>query len=273
MPPFAVQQPRLQDFDAPPLNEVVLGVQFSNPVGYSQIHAGDVRALFKEEYPLLQELTSLQPVFETFGNGASFPQGQIAFFDGPMHDRFWFMRSDGAELVQFQQDRLLHNWRKVEDGTNSYPRFESLAPKFHAELEKVQEYMSGLHPQELAINQCELSYINHIPVSTTEPLKLSDWISFISFKKNEPQSFSFGFREVIWDSQGQPQGRLICEVTEGIKPNGQRFISLTLTARGAPQIPSVDSAMNFLSVGHDLIVNRFVELTTDKAHQIWGYKK
>lgn len=274
MPSFAVQQPRLQDFEAPPLNEVVLGAQFSNPIGYSQIHAGEVWSLFRDKYPLLQEHMSLQPVFETFGTGMPTPPiGQIAFVDGPMHDRFWFIRPDGAELIQFQQDRLLHNWRKVEEASNDYPRFDRLLPQFRDELCKFEKYISTLQRQELMVNQCELSYINHIPVAADEPMQPSDWLRFVKFENNPPQSFSFGFREVIHNSQKAPQGRLWCEVTDGIKAGGQRIISLTLTVRGAPSMPTIDSALDFIEMGHDLIVNRFVELTTDKAHEVWGYSK
>jgi hypothetical protein len=38
-------------------------------------------------------------------------------------------------------------------------------------------------------------------------------------------------------------------------------------------MPTIDSALDFIEMGHDLIVNRFVELTTDKAHEVWGYSK
>src|SRR4051794_5656712 len=103
----------LPDFRKPPLNEVVLGIQFNPVPGYSQIYAGEVWGLFRARFPQVQEMPALPPNFETFG----IPQGpQIGFnvLAGASHDRFWFLSPAGEQLIQFQMDRLLHNWRKVE---------------------------------------------------------------------------------------------------------------------------------------------------------------
>ena len=101
----------LPDFGKPPLNEVVLGVQFAPPSGYSQIRAGQVWELFKGKYPHTEEYMPLPPVFETFGPRVVAQANQLEFIDGPMHDRYWFLNDAHDELIQFQQDRLLHNWR------------------------------------------------------------------------------------------------------------------------------------------------------------------
>jgi uncharacterized protein (TIGR04255 family) len=198
---------------------------------------------------------------------------QLGFVTGASHDRFWFLRPDGDELIQFQQDRLLHNWRKVGDLTNEYPRFESMIERFQSELEQLDAYVNTLSPQHLSINQCELSYINHIVPSNDQALNASDWLRFISFKDLEPESFSCSFREIIRDESGKPQGRLICETTTGIKPDGNKLIALTLTARGAPDGTDIASAVKFLAKGRELIVCKFAELTTDTAREKWGQVK
>ncbi len=79
-----------------------------------------------------------------------------------MHDRFRFLSAKKDELIQFQADRLLHNWRKVGDGSNTYPRFEKMIESFETELQAFESYISSLASQKLTINQCEVSYINHI---------------------------------------------------------------------------------------------------------------
>lgn len=260
----------LPDFKKPPLNEVVVGVQFSNPQGYQQIHAGEVWNLFRKNYPNVQELQSLPPSFETFGlPHQQSMMHQISFATGGTHDRFWFLRPDGAELIQFQQDRLLHNWRKVGDGTNVYPRFESMIQKFKEELTKLQGYAASLMPQALLINQCEITYINHIKFSEGDSKAFSDWLRFLNFEKKQPDDFSMAFREVIRDDVGKPQGRFMCDASLGYLPDGQEIISLSLTVKGAPPGTDIDSALNFLSMGRDVIVRKFAELTTDQAHQKW----
>lgn len=260
----------LPDFKSPPLNEVVIGMQFSTPQGYQQIRAGEVWNLFRENYPQVQELPALQPSFETFGlthQHSSLPQ--ISFATGSTHDRFWFLRPDGAELIQFQQDRLLHNWRKVGDDTNYYPRFEAMMAEFKKELTQLQDYMASLRPQALLINQCEISYINHIKFERSECNGFSDWLRFVNFTDSRPDDFSIAFREVIRDDEGKPIGRLVTEAALGVLPNNQEIIMLSLTVKGAPQSTDIDAGLDFLSLGREVIVRRFTELTTDKAHQKW----
>ncbi|MDE2074857.1 MAG: TIGR04255 family protein, partial [Alphaproteobacteria bacterium] len=137
----------LPDYKAPPLNEVVLGVQFNQPVGYQQIRAGEVWSLYKSNYPVVEEQPPLAPSFEMFG-GRPTNVLQFQFATGATHDRFWFLSESRDELIQFQADRLLHNWRKVGDGTNPYPRFERMIDKFRAELRTLETYLATLAPQK-----------------------------------------------------------------------------------------------------------------------------
>lgn len=257
----------LPDYKHPPLNEVVVGVQFTPPQGYQQIYAGEVRRLFRKQYPQVSEQPALPPSFETFGlPSRSGPQ--IGFISGASHDRFWFLRPDGDELIQFQQDRLIHNWRKVGDGSNAYPRFESMIKKFSGELTKLQTYFNSLVAQSLEVNQCEVSYINHFQV-VGETANPADWIRVVDFGSKLPDDFTFKFRETVRGKDGEPLGRLICEVGSGVKADSKRIIAMTLSVKGAPSEPNIDSALEFISAGRELIVNRFTELTTDMAHKIW----
>ena len=257
----------LPDLRNPPLNEVVLGVQLNPLLGYQQIQAGEVWSLFRKEFPKRQEHPPIPPMFETFGLPAM--GNQFGFITGAPHSRFWFLRPDEDELIQFQQDRLLHNWRKVGDETNEYPRFESMVDRFRNEVNLLEKYLNELAPQDLTINQCEVSYINHIVPSADKPLVASNWLRFLNFGSSEPDDFSSSFREVILDADNTPHGRLICEASIGVKSDRQRIIILSLTVRGAPRRNTVESAFDFLSSGRNLIVRKFVELTTDEAHTKW----
>ena len=265
----ATRPDHLPDFRNPPINEVVLGVQFSPPQGYQQIYAGKIWDLFRKEFPKFEEQPPLAPAFETFGLPSKGRQ-QIGFVTGASHDRFWFLRPDGDELIQFQQDRLLHNWRKVGDETNEYPRFESMLENFRGELEQLQDFMNGLTPQKISINQCEISYVNHIVPTDDQALVAADWVRFVSFGDKEPNDFSILFREEIRDNEGKLFARLICDASIGIKADNQRIIILTLTVRGTPKGDNIASALDFLGMGRDLIVCKFAKLTTDKAHMKWG---
>ena len=101
----------LPDFSNPPLKEVVLGIQFAPPSAYKPIHAGEVWHLFESNFPTTRELETLPASYELFG----LPQcesPQAPSFEPVPGKRFWFLSPEENELIQFQQDRLLHNWRK-----------------------------------------------------------------------------------------------------------------------------------------------------------------
>jgi uncharacterized protein (TIGR04255 family) len=267
-----IRPEHLPDFRRPPLNEVVLGVQFKPARGYQQIRAGEVWSLYRSNFPNNQELPPLPPMFETFGPAAVLG-GQInfGFATGTAHNRFWFLSPNKDELIQFQQDRLLHNWRKVGDQTNEYPRFERMVVNFENELRLLEQYFSGLVPQKLEINQCEISYINHILSPDGEtPIYVKDWLRFLDFgREDQPEDFAINFRTTIRAAEGKPQGRLITEAATGVNQGGRHIIALTLTARGAPAGTDIPGALEFLKSGRELIVTTFAKITTDSAHRQW----
>ena len=188
---------------------------------------------------------------------------------GHLHGRFWFVSNSGDQLIQFQNDRLLHNWRKVIGQDNPYPRYESISSRFFDEMQSLESFMSSIQTQTLRIRQCEVSYINHIKPTSGQRLRSSTWLKFLEFTE-EPDDFAVSFRRTIISDSGQPSGRLTCDTSTAIEATGQHFISLTLTARGAPEEPSVQSALEFLNRGREIICRTFAEITTDSAHQAWG---
>lgn len=251
-----------------------MGVQFSPPQGYGQIRAGEVWQLFRADYPIVQEKDALPPNFETFG----VPRpgqitGRVNFVSGALHDRFWFMRQSEDELIQFQQDRLLHNWRKVGDQNNDYPRFENMLQRFNAELAALEAYAASLVPQSLAINQCEISYINHIMGGSGATLSPADWVRFAAFEEQSPEDFSITFREIVRDSKGHPIGRFTCESYSAMNQAGRAIIVLNLTVRGSPSGTDIVAALDFIRRSRSIIVKKFASLTTEIAHRVWGRRQ
>lgn len=259
----------LPDYGAPPLNEVVVGIQFRPAQGYQQIRAGEVWALFKERFPVVEEQQRLAPAFETFG-AIQVQRAQLEFVQGAEHDRFWFVTEKGDELVQFQSDRLLHNWRQRHGVETCYPRFDSMADTLREQAQKLERYFSSLTPQTLEVNQCEASYINHFSINEHAGFRaLDDYLNFINLGQEPPDDMVFRYRRTILGGDGKPTGRLYCDANVGITPEGKQVIMLTLTARGAPAEPTIESAISYLSHGRELIVKEFTAITTDKAHQLW----
>lgn len=264
----------LPDYKRPPLNEVVLGVQFSPPKSYQQIYAGEVRELFRQDFPKVQQQIRIEPAFETFGR----PQSRSNVLERHIiqefpHPRYWFLSEDGDELIQFQQDRLLHNWRKVGIGENPYPHFENILPKFENELLTLEKYLEKLSDQKMNITQCELTYINLIPLTEEENGTSGDkWIDLVNFSDLELDDFTFRFRKNLNDETGHPYGRLIGDCKTAINQKDKTVLVLELTVRGAPKEPSISASLDFLKTGREIIVNCFDNITTEFAHRQWEKK-
>lgn len=173
-------------------------------------------------------------------------------------------------MIQFQQDRLLHNWRKVGDQKNEYPRFERMILAFEAELQSLEAYFAGLTPQTLNCNQAEISYINHINFDGDSLRKIDDWMRFLDLGAREPDDISVNLRRTLKSADGKPFGRLTCELNTAANSLRHRILVLTLTVRGAPSGQTIAAALDLLKRGRDVIVEEFAAVTTDSAHEFWG---
>ncbi|SJM33029.1 TIGR04255 family protein [Mesorhizobium delmotii] len=271
-PYTVIRSPDLPDFKNPPLHEVVLGVQFNAVRGYHQILSYEIWNLFRERFPVVQEQPALVPQFETFGL-PSRQQLNFEMISGAMPARYWFIGPDSSELLQFQGDRLLHNWRKVDGAVEAdYPRFEKMIEKFEVELRALENYFLATFKEKLVVNQCEVSYINHIFGEERRlPPKPTDWLSFLNFgDRLASEEFTLSLRDVVRADDGKPRARLHCDAASAANPQGQRLIQLTLTARGIPLGDTgIGGALAFLHDGRDRVVRLFAQATTARAHKVW----
>jgi uncharacterized protein (TIGR04255 family) len=274
MPETPDRPAHLPDYLRPPLDEVVLGVQFAPARGYQQIRAGEVWALYRDEFPAAEEHPPIPPAFETFGIPFRTPTLNLSLVVGPTHNRFWFVSPDRTQLIQFQQDRLLHNWRKTEDEINEYPRFERIIVAFNDELVRLETYFDTLEPQKIVCNQAEISYVNKWSLGPASVAgTASQWLRFMDFGRSEADDFSVVFRRTIYGSNDAPVGRLICEASTIGDAAGGRTGILTFTVRGPPSGSGLAEAIEFLKRGRDAIVMEFTARTTDSAHEKWGRVK
>jgi uncharacterized protein (TIGR04255 family) len=258
-------------FNASPLNEVVVGVQFTPPVGYNQLAAGDVWKLFRAAYPETSELPPLPPTFETFGSPGA-QQIQLNFGPNHQHNRYWFSSRDGTELLQFQNDRFMHNWRKLEGRPGTYPTFDVLVQKFQSELLRLSDYFKSLpgNGKQLTCTQAEVTYINHVIMPKGSSVDPSPTLSFVQFAHEPPDDFSFVSRRALRKPNGSPFARLICEALTAVNPSGENMLVLNITVRGNPGVGTIGNILEFLRSARDVCVLEFDRLTTDHAHELWG---
>jgi uncharacterized protein (TIGR04255 family) len=262
----------LPSFAQPPLDEVVLGVQYEAPENYTSIWSSEVWKLFRDEFPYVEEMPRLEPQFETFGGSVPASGFQFNFGPAPTRGRFWFVSEERTHLIQFQEDRFLLNWRKRPDGISSskpYPRFEPIFASFRSSLQKLESFFIEMLGCKIKLNQAEVSYINLI--KGVGPSEVSKYTRFIEAGAIPIEGLSAFFTEVIYDQGGNPEGRLTHELQSLIEQSSREpAYRLSLTYRGRPSGTEISDALGLIERGRERIVRRFAEITSEHAHQDWG---
>lgn len=272
----------LPDYDAPPLNEVVLGIQFADLNSMSAIHAGLFWDRVRKGFDKHTEQPPLSPVYEVFGGveRAHRHQVMLELMPAAPMNRFWFINADDTELIQIQRDRFIHNWRKVSKA-NQYPHYEYIRRSFCDSVRAFEEFLTEERLGRLITNQCELSYINHIYVRQDEPVRsalhrvFTEWLCLPSFSEAafEDLDFNLRFRLFSASDSSKPIGRLHISVQPAVQEQGTPMIVMTLTARGRPLTSGVDGCLAFMDLARIEIVERFTKLTSKTMHEAWGRKK
>ncbi len=267
----------LPEYASPPVSEVVLGMQFNRVDGFLAPHLGLIWDKFRGNYPRVEEHPPLSPTFEIFGPGAlvgAFGTGfQLVGVLGM--PRVFFISQEGNDLFQLQADRFIHNWRKIND-RDVYPRFESVFAQFDRGLEDFLDAMAAAGLGPVVPNQCEISYINHLPLTDSSDAGGLAAQLFEGFPARlslegvgSPEDTRFLMRYALPNGDGAPIGRLIVTVEPARRMDGQSVMQLSLTARGQPLTPNIDGVRQFIHLGRKLIVRGFTELTTPEMHALW----
>jgi uncharacterized protein (TIGR04255 family) len=269
------RQSDLPEYNRPPVSEVVLSLQFEPIEGLKTPLFGLLWQRFREYLPEIEEHPPLPHTVEQFG-APVLPRINVVVEERPPVPRVWFLTSEKTQLVQVQQDRFTHNWRKVT-GQEPYPRYVSIRQKFKEEVTNLIEFLREENVGTMRINQCEVTYVNQI-----EPGGL--WERFgdvstvlLNWKGLPPGSFlpeaenvGVNTRYVIPDDSGRPLGRLhVVFQPAWKKADYSPIFTMSLTARGRPLSEDLEGAFAFLDLGHVWIVKGFADLCTqtmqDKA--------
>lgn len=202
---------------------------------------------------------------------------QIQTLLRPPLPRYWFEHPDLPDLLQFQQDRIIHNWRRQTDNSRVYPRYEMVKRSFEQEVQVVQQWLAQENIGDLRPNQCEVTYINliegpgddviHNRLERITPLwagKFSDKLPNDLERTSIQMTFLFSHYE-------QPVGRVyvIFQPAFRVSDNYPVF-KLEITARGRPPGDTISDALAFLDLEREQVVRTFAAVTTKEMHNIWG---
>jgi uncharacterized protein (TIGR04255 family) len=266
------------DFDAPPVTEVVLGVQFDAIKGLRTPQIGALWQEFKDRLPITEEHPPLDTVIERFGAGRK-PMGavQLQMLDALPTPRCWFLNETGTELIQVQPDRFIRNWRKVGDG-DAYPHYDTrLRQAFMDDFGRFAAFVDRERLGELVPNQCEVSYVNLIePGEVWREHGEADKVLTVLCQRysdgflGKPEDMRTALRFVLHDSAGEAIGRLHVSLDPVYRLKDEApMLRLNLTARGRPIGPEIDGIMGFLDLGREWVVRGFASITTTEMHKAW----
>jgi uncharacterized protein (TIGR04255 family) len=252
----------LPSFERPPVIEVVVGAQFGQ-VPIEAAHIGLFWQKLRNQYPRVESHPPLMPPLDAASNLI-----QVDLTSVPPIPRSFFIDSSDSWLVQFQPDRLLHNWRKR--GDEQYPRFEAVYSRFEGAWLAFNEFC-GSEGLNLAVKQLEVTYINHI-------VEGRDW--------QRGDDFGKLFRDLSWGAKAVTPDPIATAVTYAFTlPIGQMTVSIKqakrmtddkliliceLTVRGSCKEQELSCIRNWHFDARASIVHAFAELTTDEVQKSWG---
>jgi len=253
-------------------------MQFEPIAGLTTAHVGLLWQRYRGRLSLIEERPPLLPQSEHFGPPSP-PRVSVAIEDKPPAPRVWFLNEQKTELVQVQNDRFGHNWRKVGWG-QAYPRYENIRDRFREEVSGFERFVNDEDLGTLSVNQCELTYVNHIGRSETwnrhgqveqvfrnwSPLPDGVFLP-------EPEDAFLQWRFRIGGEGDRATGRLHVVAQPSWNVGNMTPVWLmNLTARGAPLGSGIDGAFVFFDLAREWIVRGFADLTTDGMHHRWGRK-
>jgi uncharacterized protein (TIGR04255 family) len=267
----------LPDFANPPVVEVALAVQFEPLTALRTPQLGFLWKDYRERFPKIEEHAPLDPMMERFGVPGP-PQASVHFemMHKPPVPRCWFLSEDDTELIQIQQDRFAHNWRKA--GTDiKYTRYKRIRTTFRKELDNFAAFLAREKIGTLEPNQCEVTYVNHIISGQGWERHGEIGKVLALFETKYTEEFLPELEEgrvsgtyVIPGSDAKPLGRLRFSIAPAYRrADDKPIMVLTLVARGQPDGEGTDGVMRFLDTGREWIVRGFTALTTARMHEIW----
>ena len=264
-------------YNAPPVVETVLGVQFEPLEKFSNAHLGIFWKSLGEEWANVSDAAPIEPVFESFDAHKKWSHPEIQLrLSAQTHMRIQIKNVHDDRMIQLQNGRLHLNWRQSSPERH-YPRYTKVREEFEDILRQFESFVATNNLGKIVMNQWELTYFNHIPPNQLWK-SVRNWHNVIPGLVTSP---GFGhdiqFENIVGEwvyKLNADRGRLHITLKHGRRQdNSIEVIVLQLTARGPiskePQLSSGEG----LDLGHKAIVCTFTEMTSPEAHKIWERKR
>jgi uncharacterized protein (TIGR04255 family) len=259
----------LPDYHKPPIDEVVVGVQFPAIEGLHDILIREFWRIVQDEYPILER----QPRLE--GSIESLAAAQQLTIQLPTpgilpQSRMWMISDADDFLIQVQNTRFIQNWRRRQD---EYGHFEEVREKFWKNFNKFRDFVRGQGLSMPEVQQIEVTYLNWIPeVPMSDFLRPATSTRVHIFGADQMPEDQNLFARYLIPNDIDVVERLYVQCAPAIRPQTPdiRGTQLGLIFRAARESGlSNEEADMLIGSGRVLIVEAFTELTTPAAHELW----
>jgi len=253
----------LPNFEAPPINEVAMGVQFAPIEGLLHTHFGLFWSLVKEEFSKSDEAAPL-------GTAEGLWINQKTNVPLP---RTWLVHDETQCLIQLQPDIFYFNWRRQADDQN-YPSYAEIKPLFYKYLWRYVDFLTGeklLPPEQV---KCDLTYVNIIPRGEgDEPVEfLAELLPDVSWRLAKDRYLPLP-KALSWQATIEIEEAI--ELTANVNPAARKtddhpVLRLQISARDTGPGSSLDATEPWFDRAHDAIVLSFIDLTSErKQRELW----
>jgi uncharacterized protein (TIGR04255 family) len=238
------------------------------PLAWSVPHFGAFWSELREDYPTFEVHPPIGEFNVEFNSAAP---GTIANL--PL--RCWFKNDERDRLIQVQNNRFFHNWRRPNP-TAPYLHYGELKPVFEREWGRFCNFANRYGLGVPNVLGCEVAYINHLDRGI-------GWENFSDLSEVFPSFGDFRGKDFL----GRPEtilanasyvmpsheGRLRVLVQPAIRQaDGKEIIQLTITGSCRPASSETNELMRCIDFCREWVVRGFDDLTSIGMHKIWRKK-
>ena len=253
----------LPHFEAPPINEVAMGVGFAPIEGLGLAHFGLFWSSLREEFSKSEEAAPL-----------SISEGLAMSKTGLPLPRIWLIHNEEQYLIQLQPNMFYFNWRRQDEAQN-YPRYSTIKPLFYDYLQRYVEFLAQEQlPQPEAVN-CALTYVNIIPQGRNGDSSdgFSGLFPDVSWRRAEdrflpvPKALSWQITFDVLDDAVELTAKIQSAKRKSDELPVLRF---EINARDMRSKSPLNETEHWFDSAHEAIVLSFVDLTSYKTQcEIW----
>jgi uncharacterized protein (TIGR04255 family) len=246
----------IPSYGSPPLTEVAVGVTLP-PLKLQTRHIGEFWTEIRDEYPHTEDNPPI-PVDGT---------PQFMAMTLPPLRRVFMMTPNKEYIIQIQEGRFLHNWRKLP-AQATYPRYDVVLEKFLSAWKKFTTFSTRRELGDPSPIGFELSYVNELddPAAHGIPefVKSLEWQKLHPIFLTEPPQAT----NIAWSFMlPEHKGTMNVSTNRITRPDGKTALLLVLSCVGTAS--EKYSLEDWFGTAHQWIVNGFTDLTTAEAHKLW----